>query len=109
MPEKDPLLGRLNIVGYYRSGNQVSFIFHHGGHAVAVTVELSMIRRADGDDWFEARGEFQVRPDTPLHAPWSSSQTATGYGTTEGEAMLAAVDLFTNRLDGGFRTGRIPP
>ena len=109
MPEKDPLLGRLNIVGYYRSGRQVSFIFRHGRHAIAVTVELSMIRRADEDDWFEARGEFRVRPDTPLNATWSSSQSATGYGRTEEEAMLAAVDLFTDRLDRGFQSGRVPP
>ena len=109
MPEKDPLLGRLNIVGYYRSGRQVSFIFRHGHNAIAVTLEVSVIRRDDKDDWFEARGEFRARPDTPVNATWSSSQPAMGYGRTEEEAILAAVDLFTDGLDRGFQSGRGPP
>ena len=73
MPEKDPLLGRLNIVGYYRSGRLVYFILRNGRHAIAVTLEVSVIRRDDKVDWFVARGEFRARPDTPVNATWSSS------------------------------------
>jgi hypothetical protein len=109
MPERNALLGRLDVVCYYRTGGTVFFIFRHGSYSVAVTVDLSPVRRADGDDWFEARSEFQVRPVTPLTAPWSSDQAVTGYGKTEEEAMLAAVDLFTDRFDTGFRAGRVPP
>jgi hypothetical protein len=109
MPERNALLGRLDIVCYYRTGGSVFFIFRHGRYSVAVTVDLSTVRRDDGDDWFEARSEFQVRPVTPLTATWSSDQSVTVYGETEEEAMLTAVDLFTDRFDTGFRTGPAPP
>lgn len=109
MPGKDGLLGHLDIVSYYRTGRSVFFIFRHGGYSVAVKVDLSTVQRAEGDDWFEARCEFQVRPLTPLVATWSPSQSVIGYGKTEEEALLAGVNLFTDRLDTGFRTGQVPP
>jgi voltage-gated potassium channel Kch len=105
----DDLLGHLDIVGYYRSGRRVFIIFRHGSYSVAVTVDLSTVRHADGEEWFEARSEFQVRPVAPLNATWSPSQSIIGYGKTEEEAILAAVNLFTDRFDTGFRTGRVPP
>ena len=109
MPERDSLLGRLDIVCYYRAGRSVFLIFRHSGYSVAATVDLSTTPSAEGDDWVEARAEFQVRPVASLTAAWSSSQAIAGYGKTEEEAILAAVNLCIDRLNTGFRTGRNPP
>ncbi len=109
MPERGALLGRLDIVSYYRSGRSVFFIFRHSRYSVAATVDLSKVQQGRGDEWFEARSEFQVRPATLLPSPWSSSPSVIGYGRTEEEAMLAAVDLFIDRFDRGLQNGPAPP
>lgn len=99
MPERNRLLGPLDVVSYYRAGAVVFVTFHHGRHSVAMTAELTTVPSAEGDPWFQAQSSFQVRPLADPLATWADRGAIEGYGRTEEDALLAAVKLFLDRLD----------
>lgn len=109
MPRRESFLGGLDVVGYYRTGPTAVINFHHGPHSVAVTAVLTTVASEDGGPWFKAQCEFQVRPLQDVVATWAERGQIEGYGRTEDEALLAAVNLFLDRLDVSTRGGRSRP
>ncbi|HYM40032.1 MAG TPA: hypothetical protein VEY12_07815 [Thermoplasmata archaeon] len=111
MPDKDRFLGGLDVVGYYRTGGTVFFIFRQGRYSVVVTAELTMVPSDDGAAWFKAECEFQVRPTKDMlsyrtgRGRWRERGQIEGYGRSEDEAILAAVNLFVDRLGSDVHGG----
>jgi hypothetical protein len=101
MPDRDRFPGGLDVVSYSRTGGTVFLNFRQGPYSVAVTAEVTTVPSVDESPWFKAQCDFQVRLLNDLHSKWTGRGQIEGYGRSEDEAILAAVNLFLDRLELG--------